>query len=617
MKWSKFIIEVEEIELKNVILPDDGIGMVIMQPFIELCKYEPYRWRDDKKSKQIERIIRTLKIAKKADHGCEKTHFTVFPEYAIPGLEGVGKIQEILESSEWESGTIVIGGVDGLTKSEYSALCSQDNIEEHQENKSDKVRDEQWINCCITWVKEASDILKRWVQPKLIPAAQEEICSASHMFEGKAVYVFRPKISIQNSELPFRFLSFICKDWIGNRGSSNIVDTVLSKIDEKIKRNPDRLDIYLCFVLERNPDPDYPLFLQRTVQYLNENMSTSIRRSDGAVLFINSAGKNGPGYCEKFGKSGFVFHPNCSFVSHKKCCPPTYSLKARKGMATCKEARFRERGACIMSIKFLPPIPAIVRRIPATPIIPINPAIVHSVDAFMEVIDDDPRTPGKEVPASVKWVNDQLDRIVPVLGNKYPLKENIARTHQDVSDEIGRQPPQKLCKYIEISSSEIEKEREKKWVDFDRKIPNIDNWDENERKALETVVYSLSITKTCKPLKVSNSPAHATLKTPSKVIDIIVVSGKSHEDCFKYAKNRYNGGGERFVIVVTHDGKSSLSVNYRDSIYDVRYESSRGPNIADPDSRLYHCGYQNLIDACFHSQSLEELDGKLSEIMGV
>ena len=36
------MIEVEEIEL-NITLPDEGIGMVIMQPFVELCKHEPYR----------------------------------------------------------------------------------------------------------------------------------------------------------------------------------------------------------------------------------------------------------------------------------------------------------------------------------------------------------------------------------------------------------------------------------------------------------------------------------------------------------------------------------------------------------------------------------------------
>jgi len=154
------MIEVKEIPL-DIALPDDGIGMVVMQPFVEPCDREPFCWQNDKKGKQIDRIVRTLEIASQADHGCEKTHFTVFPEYAIPGLEGVRKTQEILESSSWKDGTIVVGGVDGLTKSEYSTLCSQDNTEVHQENKADKVQNHQWVNCCITWAKKADGTLKR------------------------------------------------------------------------------------------------------------------------------------------------------------------------------------------------------------------------------------------------------------------------------------------------------------------------------------------------------------------------------------------------------------------------------------------------------------------------
>ena len=151
------MIEVKEISL-NITLPDNGIGMVIMQPFVELCDDEPYHWQNDKKVKQIERIIRTLEIAKQADHGCEKTHFTVFPEYAIPGLEGVRKIQEILERSSWKDGTIVVGGVDGLTKKEYSTLCNEGMTQEvHKNNKAEKVRDDQWVNCCITWEKTTNN----------------------------------------------------------------------------------------------------------------------------------------------------------------------------------------------------------------------------------------------------------------------------------------------------------------------------------------------------------------------------------------------------------------------------------------------------------------------------
>ena len=206
-----YMIETEEIEL-NGTLPDDGIGMVIMQPFVELCDHEPYRWENaQKKNNQIRRIINALEVARQADHGCGKTHFTVFPEYSIPGLEGVRKIQDILESGSWENETIIIGGVDGLTKGDYSTLCHENNTQVHEENKPDKIPDGHWVNCCIIWEK-TNDTRRRWIQPKLVPATQEELCPASHMFQGKAVYLFRHKISILGSESPFRFICFICKD---------------------------------------------------------------------------------------------------------------------------------------------------------------------------------------------------------------------------------------------------------------------------------------------------------------------------------------------------------------------------------------------------------------------
>ena len=101
-------------------------------------------------------------------------------------------------------------------------------------------------------------------------------------------------------------------------------------------------------------------------------------------------------------------------------------------------------------------------------------------------------------------------------------------------------------------------------------------------------------------------------------VDIFVVSGKTHDECFKYAQNQYMGSGQRFVVVVTHDGKSSLPKSKRrKSILDVEYDNSRGPHIADPGSRFNHCGYQNLVDSCFHSQSLQGLNDKMTRIMGI
>lgn len=613
------MIKVKEIQL-DITLPDDGIGMVTMQPFVELCDNEPYRWQIDKKDKQIERIIRTLEIAMRPDHGCDKTHFTIFPEYSIPGLEGVKKIQEILESSSWKEGTIVIGGIDGLTKDEYLNLISEDITKIYEENESEIFREDQWVNCCVIWAKQTNGTVKRWIQPKLVPATQEELCPACHMFVGRSVYIFTPSISIQGSKLPFRFLCFICKDWIGNIGGSSVINHVLSQLSTQRGESSDRLDIYLCFILLRNPKPDYSLFLQSTAQYINENRYSRIRRSDGAVLFVNNAGKNSVGHCTKFGKSGFVFHPDCSFVSHKRYCPPTYTLKKRDGLTNCKEARFRENGSCIVSFKFIPPISAIVRRDPTTPMIPMNPAIVHSIDAIVETIGGDPRAPGQEVPASIKRVNDFLDEIKYLFEYKrdHPLDKEIKTTHQAACKEIRKGDDKFLRRYITMASCEIGKD-ENKWIGIgEKKKCNVDYWDENERENLKTVVHSISIMKVCIPLEIKDSLAHGTIKAHDKVIDVIIVSGKTHEECFEYAKNKYPGSEQRFVIVITRDIHSSLWNKKFQSILKENVEKNfeKDPDITDPESRFYQCGYQNLVSDCFDSKKLEELKVKITKIIG-
>lgn len=604
------MIEVEEIEL-NITLPDDGIRMVIMQPFVELCEHEPYRWRDDKKDRQIERIIRTLEIAKQVEHGCEKSHFTIFPEYVVPGLEGIVKIEEVLSNSSWKDGTIVIGGIDGLTKDEYSTLCNKHMMQVHEENKAEKVLDDQWVNCCITWVKETDGILRRWVQPKLSPSWPEKNVTHSQMFAGRSVYVFSGRFE---NQIDFRFLSLICFDWIGPIGGNYGIWTVLSKINNCWYNIKIRREMNLVLILQFNPEPNHHNFLENARNYFERRTEYPfINRNEGIVLFANAAGGSLPGIYQSYGYSSLISSPIAPYDN--KGCPPTFAVFTQKlrgtdSLGRCKEALFREMGACIHSFRFR--FPPSVNLGPADRCFPIDEAIVHAIDDGI----DDPRTPDKPVPAIIKWTNDRLDKIVPVVENEHPLKDYITRAHKDVSDEIRRQPAQILCRDIEISSFEFENEKDK-WIEIEGKIPNVDNWNENEQKALETVIYSLSIMKACKPLEVSNSPVHATIKIQGKVIDVIVVYGGTHEECFKYAKNQYPGSGQRFVIVVTHDGRFSLPEKHRDSISDVKYDSSQDPNITDPSSRFYHCGYQNLIDSCFRSQSLEELDGKVSEIMEV
>ena len=320
---------------------------------------------------------------------------------------------------------------------------------------------------------------------------------------------------------------------------------------------------------------------------------------------------------EPFSGLSLISSPTAPYDN--KGCPPTFALTSQQirgtdSLGRCKEALFREMGACIHSFKFR--LPSFINLGPEDRCLPIDEAIVHAIDDGI----DDPRVPSRPVPASVKWTNDQLDGVVPFLENEqvHPLKNSITKAHRDLCEEIRKQSGEFLCRYIVMSSCEIQKKKDK-WIEIGgKKIHNIDNWDENEEQNIETIVYSLSIMKVCRTLEVNGSSVHATIKIQDKIIDIIVVSGKTHEECFEYAKSQYAGSEQRFVIVVTRNiHNTSWNKKFKSILEREKESTEKDPNITDPDSRFNCCGYQNLINSCFNSQNLSELNSKITEVIEV
>ncbi len=170
------MISVETVDLagRNVQLPADRVGMVIAQPFLSLTDVEPYRCTAASTPGQLSAVTRTLDISRAAHHGAEKTHFTVFPEYSIPGLAGVALVQAALEAPNWPAGTIVIGGVDALSKQDFSTLAAAPRTQLAVANDPGRINANEWVNSGITWVKGADGTVERWLQPKLYPAWLEQ-----------------------------------------------------------------------------------------------------------------------------------------------------------------------------------------------------------------------------------------------------------------------------------------------------------------------------------------------------------------------------------------------------------------------------------------------------------
>ena len=249
----------------NLILPSTRVHMVLMQPFVyfENPYTEPYRWERRKRDAQIAAINRTLGIARVLGDG-KHAHFTIFPEYSIPGLRGVGTIDEVLRSENWPSDTVVIGGVDGLSAEEYRRLCAMAATEHTACNAPENVVDDNWVNVAVTWTKDSNDHVTKWVQPKLKPNELERNTPCRNMHEGRSVFLFS---AMFDNNSPCRFLTLVCFDWIASIEGENTQDLILSDLEERWNQGDPRA-LHWVFVIQQNADPNHSEFIRRTEDFL-------------------------------------------------------------------------------------------------------------------------------------------------------------------------------------------------------------------------------------------------------------------------------------------------------------------------------------------------------------
>ncbi|MCP3681996.1 MAG: hypothetical protein GY861_04825 [bacterium] len=572
-------IEVDEVPV-GITLPDDELGMVIMQPYVELCPTEPFKWPASLKSAQIGRIKETLDIAQKAKHGCDRTHFTLLPEYTIPGLEGFRVIQDTLENSSWPEDTVVIGGLDGLAKNEYTDLCDLKNVTVDSLNAPDVVRDGQWVNCCCTWVKSRSDdgkpIVQGWIQPKLRPAWEEMDVPVNDMFEGKKVHIFEGS---STKGLALRFLSVICIDWISDSGEYDGIKTVLKKANELEGAAPYGRPIHLAAVLKLNPKPNHPAFLSYAYAFFHDAYEF-VERRDCVICFVNGAGAQCPGPCQQYGYSSLIFSADSPYSN--RTSPPSYALATKKyrgseDLQTCKEALFRENGECVHSFRLFHPLsvsktPSSSRRIP------LSPVIVHSLNSA----SNDPRLPNEQVPAAVKWVNDKLDAF-QVINTDPNIATVIEVSHNKIKGDMKWASNEYLTNALLAATSGMSKES----------ASHVDVWDDPHSLALETTFSALTLLNCFEDVIIKNAPTQAFLVHNNDVFDILVVAGRSHDKNIGHVKELHHGSRYRKTLIVSRDKNDGPLLDRDKSICKAIPDENR-------------CSYHDLKE-CVTAQSDVEL----------
>jgi hypothetical protein len=591
------MVHVETIDLssRNVVLPSDRVGMVVAQPYLSLSAVEPFCCTVATKAEQLAAVTRTLEISRGAHHGAEKTHFTIFPEYSIPGVDGIQAVQESIEAAAWPTGTIVIGGTDALTKLEFVALCSAPNT--HSDtvgNNLERVADDAWINCKITWVKGADGNVERWLQPKLSPAWLELNVEYQNMFRGNSIYTFRGRFT---NDTLYRFCSLVCFDWIAIVENKKVWQWVLEHLHNQATNAGGQFALSWFFVVQRNPQPSHNTFLTEVGNFFNQTVLPNVRRGGTCLLFANGAGKSGVGKTDNYGHTGLIFSPQSLFKPPG--CSPTFSnggarFRDSTLLQGYHDVLFRERGSCVHS--FAQVNPDSLSPGPAGRTIVLQNTAVFPLNGVA-----DKRAPSASVPAAIKWWNDELDNL-PKLSARYPaapLAQAASANHDQNVGALREVAGHSAFGAIKLAAQQsIAK--------------NADEWATIETQALENLVNTLNILSLGSPAPtVGADPAHATVTIRNQSIDIVAIMGGTHEQCLKHSQDIVPKQRRQMLMVSRDPDNNRWSAKYGSFLKAKSARLGEERKITDPADGMLHIGYRNLLELFQNNNTVTAVQGAI------
>jgi hypothetical protein len=595
--------EVVEVDLGalGVRLPRGRIAMVLAQPYVVFVPQEPFTWAPEERQRALDCIDETLAVSLSCTHGADKTHFTVFPECALPGLKGVDRITTRMEAPDWPTETVVIGGVDGLTKDQFVELVQKPNTTfDHVGNRLDRVQVNQWVNCVVTWAKLPTGEVRSWVQPKLSPAWVELNVRCMSMYEGGSMYVFKGIHS--NADAPYQFASLLCFDWIGSMDAKTMWEWLLEGIATCARRLGATLPLTWLFVVQCNPEPSHASFMKQVSRFFDQAQFPRVARDETCLVMANVAGKGAPGKAEKFGQSAVIVTPSRFSVPD---CVPTYSNGGRpqRGgdiLENFRDAVFRERGACIHS--FLVIHPSTLPPGSAGRRIALREPTVHPFNGVY-----DPRAPRGAVPAIVKWMNDELDEPSKSLAEKYkhqPLAASADAAHQRTVGALRTLKAEALDKTVKFAS-----------LTAGKGTP--DEWKVSEGLAVKHLLHTFSILDVAHfPATFHGNGAQATIIKGETTLEVIAVIGASHEECDKHVLNCLPAHKGQLLVVSRDDDNNQWDPRFM-SIYDqVPDDVSTEAKFTQPASGIIRIGYRDVLDAYKNAANQndlkEALDAKFS-----
>jgi len=548
----KSMVEVEQINI-DILMPQGEVSFVAMQPFIRLHSEteEPFRWSEEAAEDQLVAIRRTLDLSQNGFDG-SSANFTLFPEYSIPGIPGAKIINDRVAEESWPNSSVIIAGIHGLTKQEYMTLCSDIGAIVSNANNPNSVPINKWVNCCLTWVKDRNGVVKKWVQPKIKPAWPERNVTCYDMFCGSTIYVFN--CNYTPTTYPCTFFSLVCFDWVAATGSGmTVCDEVLFQLNEQC--NKALKPIHWIFVIQHNPKPNDPSFLNSTNRFLSDITTFPfIDRQDAVVLHANTAASKSPSRIGSGGFSSCIFSPRAQFSCDG--CRPTVCmnssiLRDSTILNRCKDVIFREMGECIHLFKVRVPhfvISDVTDRTHPLPDAQVHPATEKN----------DPRLSRGPVPAAIKWINDSLDEVPALSETTF-----AGRPLQNRAEEVGKFVIAGMRSYsapsaidcIHWAACSLTNGTEPQ-TPINQKI--VDLWGKPEAEGLKHVVHSLISLGLTYNLDVIDKELHGKILSDKVYVQIVAIRGETPQACSRhYDKYVPKPMNDPVLVIASHPGDFS------------------------------------------------------------
>ncbi|WP_198082821.1 hypothetical protein [Variovorax sp. E3] len=576
------MVRIIEVDLGRLGLrfPRSEVGMVIAQPYVKFSNVEPFPLLPKFRDGALAGIDATLAIALNTDHGAEKTHFTVFPECTLPGLEGFDRINAAMTADSWPAGTVVIGGFEGLTPAQFTELVGRPGTTyDHDGNSLTRLHEDHWVNCCVTWAKVGAGDVRSWIQPKIEPAGVELNVPNERMFKGRSIFRFRGTYA--DTHAPYQFATLICFDWIGVRDERRIWEWLLRDIEQAASVNQAQLPLTWLFVAQCNPEPSHTSFMAQVQPFFSAVDFPGVLREDTCLVMANVAGNAVPGGAAQYGRSAVIF---ATGKFQKAESLPTFCgggpiQRPGNPLENYRDAVFRERGACIHSFRQLNPgaLPAGA----AGKRFALADAAVHPFPGT-----NDPRAPARLVPAAVKWVNDELDDPQKSLAVKFPtwpLAGAVGIAHQRSVDVLRWLPSPALSRAILIASPGTK--------------ACADEWEKKQGNAVKHVLNTFSILDVAQyPTQFHALGPHASIFRGDIGIEVVAVSGRSHEECNEHIASQALVHRGQLLVVSRDEENTSWNPRFG-RFLDQGAEKKSEVNITDPRSAVIQIGFQDFLRA--------------------